>query len=172
MDRPHIKDGYKGVEYAVRAGADIIVCAWGVGHISPEEESILREARDRGALVVAAAGNFPEGREQYPAASDSVIAVAALDENDTKVQKSNFGSFVDLSAPGVNISSTSAASDTRYETREGTSQAAAIVAGAAAIVKLRQPDYSAEQMTACLKQSAINIEAENPRYNAKLVAGK
>jgi hypothetical protein len=46
------------------------------------------------------------------------------------------------------------------------------VAGAAAIVKLRHPDYSAEQMTACLKQSAINIEAVNPRYNATLGAGK
>lgn len=171
MDRPHIKDGYKGIEYAIRAGADIIVCAWGVGHISPEEESILREARDRGVLVVASAGSFPEGREQYPAASDSVLAVAALGADDKKTQASNFGTFVDLSAPGVNISSTSATSDTGYEPREGSSQAAAIVAGAAAIVKLQHPTYSAEQVTACIKQSAKNIEAANPRYNAKLGAG-
>jgi len=172
MDRPHIKDGYKGIEYAVRAGADIVVCAWGVGHISPEEESILREARDRGVLIVASAGNFPEGREQYPAASDSVIAVAALGADNSKFHDSNFGAFVDLSAPGVNISSTSATSDTGYEPRDGTSQAAAIVAGAAAVVKLQHPTYSTEQVTACLKQSAKNIEGVNPRYNAMLGAGK
>jgi len=167
-----IMDGYKGIEYAVRAGADIVVCAWGVGHISPEEDRILQEAHDRGVLVVASAGNIPEGREQYPAAHDSVIAVAALDGENKKTQKSNFGAFVDLSAPGINISSTGVTSDIAYEERDGTSQAAAIVAGAAAIVKLQHPAYSAEQVTACLKQSAAAIEGSNARYNAKLGAGK
>jgi len=171
-DRPYIKDGYQGIEYAVRAGADIVVCAWGVGEISPEHERVLQEAHDRGILIVSSAGNFPEGREQYPAAHDSVIGVAALDGDDKKIQKSNFGSFVDLSAPGAKISSTAVTSDTAYEERDGTSQAAAIVAGAAAVVKLQHPDYSAEQVTACLKESATNIEDLNPRYNAKLGAGK
>jgi hypothetical protein len=171
-DRPYIKDGYKGIEYAVRAGADIVVCAWGVGHISPEHERILQEADDRGVLVVASAGNFPEGQKQYPAAHDSVIAVAALGDDNKKIQKSNFGSFVDLSAPGISISSTGATSDTAYETRDGTSQAAAIVAGTAAIVKLQHPGYSTEQVTACLKQSATDIESVNARYNARLGAGK
>jgi len=171
-DRPYIKDGYEGIEYAIRAGADIIVCAWGVGHISPEQERILQEAHDRGVLVVASVGNFPEGREQYPAAHHSVIAVAALDRDDKKTERSNFGVFVNLSAPGIDISSTGATSDTAYEVREGTSQAAAIVAGAAAVVKLQHPTYSTEQVTACLKQSAVNIEGVNTRFNAKLGAGK
>lgn len=171
-DRPYIKDGYKGIEYAVRAGADIVLCAWGVGQISPEQEEILQEAHKRGVVIVASAGNFPEGRDQYPAAYDSVIGVAALDSEDRKTAKSNFGAFVNLSAPGAKILSTSVNSDTAYEERDGTSQAAAIVAGAAAIVKLQHPSYSNEQVTACLKESATNIEDLNPRYNAKLGAGK
>jgi hypothetical protein len=171
-DRPYIKDGYKGIEYAVRAGADIVLCAWGVGNISPEQERILEEAHERGVLIVASAGNFPEGRDQYPAAHDSVIGVAALDAEDKKTAKSNFGAFVNLSAPGEKILSTSATSDTAYEERDGTSQSAALVAGAAAIVKLQHPSFSKAQMTACLKQTATNIEGVNERYNARLGAGR
>jgi len=172
MDRPYLKDGYRGIDYAIRAGADIVLCAWAVGHITPEQERTLELARDRGVLVVASAGNYPEGREQYPAAHDSVLAVAALDRQDQKLPMSNFGEFVELSAPGIDVSSTAAVSDTAYEKREGTSQAAAMVAGAAAVVELQHPSYSREQVVACLKQSAVDIEGLNERYNAQLGAGK
>jgi len=171
-DRPYIKDGYKGIEYAIGAGADIVLCAWGVGHIASEEERTLEKARDRGILVVASAGSFAEGREQFPAAHEAVIAVAALDPDGTKIGRSNFGSFVDLSAPGINITSTGATSDTAYDSRDGSSQAAAIVAGAGAIVRSHLPTYPPERVAACLKQSATNIEGANPRYRAKLGAGR
>jgi len=171
-ERPYMVDGYKGIEYAIGAGADIIVCAWGVGHISPEQSQILKDAHEKGILIVASAGNFAEGREQYPAAHDSVVAVASLDHQSRKMASSNYGAFVDLSAPGTEISSTSARSDTDYEEREGTSPSAAIVAGAAAVVKLQHPSYSVEQVSACLKQSSANIEELNSRYFARLGAGK
>ena len=171
-NQTYLKDGFKGIAYAIEAGADIIVTAWGVEHISADESRILQQARDKGILIVASAGNFPTGREQYPAAGPSVLAVAALNQEDSKTEISNYGVFVDLAAPGTDILSTSATSDTDFETREGTSQAAAIVAAAAAIVKLQHPSYSWPQVTACLKQSADLIDVANPKFTALLGAGK
>lgn len=140
--------------------------------ISPDESKILQKAHEKGILIVASAGNFPEEREQYPAAYESVLAVAALNQEDKKFSNSNFGRFVDLSAPGENIVSTSVRSDTDYEEREGTSQSAAMVAAAAALVKLQHPSYSWERVKACLKNSAEAIDQINPQYSAKLGAGK
>ena len=155
-----------------RLEADIILCAWGQAFISDEESEILQEAREKGVVLVSSAGNFPERREQYPAGHDTVMAVAALDPEDRKIERSNHGAFVDLSAPGAPISSTSSRSDTDFEEREGTSQAAALVAAAAALVKQSHPSYSPAQVTACLKQSSRNIESLNPRFIAQLGAGK
>ncbi len=172
-NQTYIKDGYKGIEYAISAGADIIICAWGVGHISPDESRILQKARDKGILIVSSAGNFPEQREQYPAADDTVLAVTALNRENKKPENSNYGLFVDLSAPGVDIVSTSAASDTTYRTGEGTSHSTAMVAAAAALVKLEYPSYSTEKIKACLKSSAEGTDSFNPeQYSAKLGAGK
>lgn len=172
-NQTYLKYGFKGIEYAISAGADIIICAWGVGHISPAESKILQEAHDKGILLVSSAGNFPEEREQYPAAHDSVLAVTAVNHENKKVSNANYGYFVDLSAPGINIVSTSVRSDTNYETREGTSQPTAMVAAAAALVKLQHPSYSMEKVKACLKSSAEVIDKYNPQqYSAKLGAGK
>jgi len=171
-NRTYLVDGYKGIEYAIQAGADIILSAWGVGHISAEESRILRQANEKGILIVASAGNYPEGTEQYPAADEPVLAVAALDRHDKKTERSNFGVFVDLAAPAIDIRSAGVRSDTDYEVREGTSQAAAIVAAAAAVVRLQHPSYSRQEVIACLKQSADQIDAINPRFTATLGAGK
>jgi len=168
----YLKDGYKGIEYAIRAGADIIVCAWGAGHISAQEAKILEEAEKRGVLVVASAGNFPEEKEQFPAAFASVLAVAALDKQNNKIERSNYGPFVGLSAPGLEIASASVFSDTGYKMDDGTSSSAAIVAGAAALVMLQHPSYTLSKVKACLQGSADTLDVTDVQYSAKLGAGK
>ena len=168
----YLKDGYRGIEYAIKAGAGIIIASWGVGHLAADEAKILRDAEEQGVLMVASAGNFPEQREQFPAAYDPVLAVAALDRNNNKIEKSNYGQFVDLSAPGIDIRSTSVLDDISYEMRDGTSVAAPMVAAAAAIVKLQQPAHSWQQITACLKSSADLLEINEYQYNGKLGSGK
>ncbi len=170
-DKTYLKDGYKAIDYAVKAGADIILCAWSVGHISEDESRILKAATDKGALIVASAGNFPEDREQFPAAKSFVLAVAALGPDNKKIEKSNFGSFVDISAPGINISSASSLSDTSRDIREGSSMSSAIVTAAAAIIRLQHPSYTNEQIVACLKNSATPIDIDHPHHIAKLGAG-
>jgi len=167
-----IRQGYRGIEYAVQVGADVILCAWGAAHISEKEEQILRQARNKGVLIIGSAGNFPEERKQYPAAFESVVGVAALDERGQKFARSNFGSFVDLSAPGIRIVSSGSCSDSDRQLHEGTSQAAAMVAAAAVLIKSRHPNYSAEEVKAALKNGADLLELDDPQMKAKLGAGK
>ncbi len=168
----YLKNAYKGIEYALDSGADIIICSWGIGRITPEESRILQKAEKKGALIVASAGNLPEERDQYPAAYRSVVAVAALDNQGQKIKNSNFGQFIDLSALGVEIRSASARSDETYEVREGTSFSTPMVAAAAALIKLQHPTYSNREIEACLKSSVDVIEVQAPRYYGKLGAGK
>ncbi len=171
-DKLYIKEGFTGIRYAIDAGADIIICAWGVNQISRNEARILAEAEDRGILIVASAGNFPQELDQYPAAYPSVIAVAALDQEGRLAEKSGFGQFVDIAAPGLDIRTSSANSDNAYETTEGTSFAAAIVAGAAALVGVEHPGYSALQINACLLSSVDVFDRIPEKLSGKTGAGK
>ena len=168
----YILDGYKGIEYAIQAGADIIIASWGVAQITPEESRILQQAADAGILVVASGGNFPEEREQYPAAHPTVFAVGSVERDDTKTVHSNYGQFIALSAPGTGIRSAGIFSDDDYETRDGTSFSVAMVATTAAFIKLQHPSFSPGEIEACLKSASVPIEVTNRDYSAKLGAGK
>ncbi len=171
-EKTYIKDGYVGIEYAVRTGADIILCAWSSVHISEVEERILRQARDKGILVIGSAGNFSDELNHYPAAFESVIAVTALDREGHKLARSNFGSFVDLSASGHQIASSGALSDTHREVHSGSSQAAAMVAAATVVLKIQYPNYSPDEIKAALKNSADPFEPEDTKLIGKLGAGR
>jgi len=168
----YLRDAYKGIEYAIDAGADIILTAWGVGPLSAEESRILEKAKKKGILIIASAGNMPEEKKQYPAAYPSVIAVSGLNQQNKKIKQSNFGQFVDLSAPAIDIYSASVISDTDYGYKTGTSFAAAMTAAAAALVKLQHPAFSAEQIKVCLKSSADALTEIDSKYKGKLGAGK
>jgi len=170
-DRPYVREGFAGIRYAMEAGADIIITAWGVNQVTREEGRILDEAEDRGVLIVASAGNLEQELEQYPAAHRSVVAVTALGRDGRKIEKAAYGQFVDIAAPGTDIVSAGAVSDSAYETLEGTSYAAAITGGAAALVRARNPGYSAVQVDACLKSSADPLHDAPVELSGKLGAG-
>lgn len=171
-DKSYLSDGYKGIQYAMQAGADIILCAWSVGNISSDQSAILEEAHRRGIVIVASAGNFPEDRKQYPAAHPTVIAVAGSNQKGELSEKSNYGQFVDLSAPGINIQGASSLSDSGYALKDGTSFSTAMVATAAALVRWQHPSFSARQVEACLKSSADVQEIHNPLHTGKTGAGR
>ena len=91
-----------GVRWAADHGAHVINLSLG----SPRNSRVLQRAIDhavsKGVVVVAAAGNTG-GRVQYPGASDGVIGVSAVDENDKLAKFSSRGDGVDVAAPGVNV---------------------------------------------------------------------
>jgi subtilisin family serine protease len=124
----------------------------------------IQAAADANSLVVAAAGT--EGRDidqvpSYPAAlaAGNLVAVASTDPNDGRgiSSYSNFGRLtVQVAAPGALILSTS--KDGGYEDKSGTSMAAPMVAGVAALVAGASPQISAVDLRAALMQNASRSE--------------
>jgi subtilisin family serine protease len=104
------------------------------GPASPSEDAAVAAAINDGITVVAAAGNDnADACTVSPARAPAALTVAATASTDQRYSGSNWGTCVDLFAPGQSITSASAASDTATATATGTSMAAPHVAGAAAL---------------------------------------
>nr|WP_307868743.1 type VII secretion-associated serine protease mycosin [Micromonospora sp. C95] len=142
------------VEYAIRAGADVISVSAG-GGASPRLLHALDTARSSDVVVVAAAGNrLRNSSIPYPAAANGVIAVGGIDSKGSVADISFTGPGVDIAAPAVDIFSTSLHDGYRKGT--GTSGAAAIVAGAAALVRAKYPYLPADEVAHRLTATAID----------------
>lgn len=140
------------INYAVSKGAHILSNSWGGGGFSSALRDAITTANQRGILFVAAAGNSGTDNDvnpSYPANYDvaNVVSVAATDRRNTLASFSNYGrDSVDLGAPGVEIYSCTAASNTSYDVFNGTSMATPHVAGVAALVKARFPTATASEI--------------------------
>lgn len=95
-----------GIEWAVNNNAKVISMSLGGPDYSAALETACDNALAAGTLLVAAAGNDNTSAPSYPAALDSVVSVAAVDESKNKASFSNYGPTIDLAAPGVNVYST------------------------------------------------------------------
>lgn len=175
-----INTGYESIVYAADHGCSVVNCSWGgTGRESKYEQDIINYATfNQNCLVVAAAGNSNMDEAYYPASYYNVISVAATDKNDLKWgagttggTASTYNCKVDISAPGVSIYST--LSGGTYGNSSGTSMAAPVVAGCAAIVKSRFPFLSAIQIGEQLKVTSDNIDNVNPpQFAGKLGYGR
>lgn len=161
-----ITHGYEGIVYAADRGADIINCSWGGFSPSSFAQDVVTYATvNQDALVIAASGNNGQNSPFYPAALEHVLAVSAVDAGGSPAGFSNHGYWVDVAAPGRDILSTVPQG---YKTISGTSMAAPVVAGAAALIKAQFPNISPGQITARLKSTASafnNLNPGDPRYN-------
>jgi subtilisin family serine protease len=136
----YISDAIACIDFARTNGVRIINASWGDYANSLALQDAISSARDAGILFVAAAGNDSWDTDIvpfYPASYDldNIVSVAATTATDELAGFSNFGlTSVDLGAPGTGIHSTDFASDSSYDTDEGTSMAAPQVAGALALL--------------------------------------
>lgn len=171
---------HKGVDYAVANGADVINLSFTGFDFDDNLRRALRDAYEAGVVVVAAVGNDADGgintdnRPIFPvcygerADEDWILGVASTDINDVKSSFSNYGSeCTDISAPGENIFSAVYQSDDwdGYEDYyqsgwSGTSMAAPMVAGAAALLKSIDASLDPNDIKNLLRLSADPVTAE------------
>jgi len=120
-----------GIIWAVDHGAKIINLSLAMGE-SVDLEEAVNYAWNRGAILVAAAGNKGTSKPSYPAYYENCLAVAGTNENNSLALLSSYGEWVDVAAPGFNIYSELPGNQYGYKT--GTSSAGAHVSGVAALV--------------------------------------
>jgi len=150
----------KGIYYAVAHGARVINMSLGTQQPSAYMRAAVAYAVAKGVVVVASAGN--DGTASgfapyvYPAAFTGVIAVAALTASATRAPFSEQNAAVVLSAPGVNV--LGAGPGGEYLDAAGTSPAAALVSGVAALIRSRYPALS----PALVEQALITSATHKP----------
>ena len=145
----------RAIYYAVAHHADVINMSLGDDSYSYLLESATKYAKSKGVVLVAAAGNSSTFFPMYPAASEGVLGVSATDRNDRIASFSNYGNYIDLAAPGVDIYSSIAGST--YASYDGTSMAAPMVSGIAALVRAKNTFLSASQVETILKKSTVDL---------------
>ena len=171
---------YLGVIDAVVGGASILnLSLGGAAPCSPIDQAVFDWVHDRGVLAVVAAGNSgADGNPEItPASCDNTLGVGAIDQRGKKASFSSFGSWVDIAAPGVQIWSTlpplvSIMSPyIGYAPLSGTSMATPFVAGAAALVKARHPEWSPDQIAERLTSTAVEAgtRGRDDRFGAGIL---
>ncbi|WP_105974247.1 type VII secretion-associated serine protease mycosin [Streptomyces geranii] len=150
----------EGIRWAADQGADVINLSLGddskSAHPEPAEDEAVQYALEKGAVVVASAGNGGEKGDHisYPAAYPGVIAATAVDKYGTRASFSTRRWYATVSAPGVDV--VIAAPDERYYEGWGTSAAAAFVSGAVALIKAAHPGLTPAQIKKLLEVTARN----------------
>lgn len=166
-----IDNGYEGIKYAADHGCQIINCSWGgPGGGQYAQDIIAYATLDKGALVVASAGNANNEIQNFPGSFDLVLCVASTTSTDAKSSFSTYGHTIDVCSPGSGIRST--VYNNTYTNMDGTSMASPICAGAAAIVKTFYPSYNGLQVGEQLRITADDIYSLNSSYKEKLGTGR
>ena len=160
--------------------ADIINMSLGGGGYLANDQNIIDAARDEGVIIIAAAGNESTSSPSYPAAYDGVVSVSAVDANKELAPYSNYGSTIDVAAPGGDISKDTdgdgfpdgvlsasgddAAGDSIdfiYSFYQGTSMACPHMAGVAALMKSVKSDLSPSDLDILLLSGNITEDIGN-----------
>jgi subtilisin family serine protease len=168
-----LEGAIKGIQYAVKMGANIINASWGSEDASEILSDAIREAGQKNVLFVAAAGNNSRDNDSkltkpvYPASFNlpTIISVASINQKGALSSFSCYGAErVHLAAPGENIWSTWI--DGGYKKQSGTSVAAPFVSGVAALLLSHEPNLTALQ----LKERLIKTAAPLKNLTAKVFA--
>jgi thermitase len=167
----------KAVSFAVSNRADVINLSLG----SPSRSSLLQEvvkgATAKGVLVAAAAGNsnsplahYPAARDDLVASPDGLVAVSSVSIDDKKSDFANYGTWVDIAAPGEGIRSAFPVSV--YANWSGTSMATPFVSGQAALIQSVYGSLKPAGVEEKIRCSAQSLLTTDPLYAALMGAGR
>jgi hypothetical protein len=147
------------IEDAISRGVNVINLSLG-GPDTTALQTAVNDALSHGVIVVAAAGNDGTAAASYPAAYPGVVAVGALDPTMTRASYSNYGSYVDVYAPGTNIVAPGARSPggaQRMLVESGTSFSSALVSGVAALLDAQHPELDSAAIATILRNTGTPI---------------
>jgi thermitase len=144
-------DVMKGVAHAITNGAKIVSLSVGGTATTSADRKFYEATVQSGALIIAAAGNSSDSLG-FPAAYPGVLSVGATDSAGALARFSNHDISMSLTAPGVGVLSTMPGD--AYAKMSGTSMAAPFVAGVAALVWAKHPDWTAQQVKEHLERTA------------------
>jgi subtilisin family serine protease len=143
-----------GILWAVEHGADVINLSLGGTGTTTALADAVAQAEAEGVVVVAAAGNNGNTTRFYPAAYPQVISVAGTDAADTRYGWSNYGSWVQVAAPGCNVAPDAGGG---YVNFCGTSSATPVVSGIAGLAYSLEPTLSKSAFEYALKSAAVPV---------------
>ncbi|MBU0687555.1 MAG: S8 family serine peptidase [Candidatus Margulisbacteria bacterium] len=169
-----VYDVAQGIQYSADR-AHILNLSLGDYDPTTTLQTAVDYAVAKGCVLVGAAGNDGKTDMVYPAAYDSVLAVAATDSSDKRAvwnstQSSNYGTWISVCAPGTNIYSTRL--NNSYSSPSGTSMATPFVSALAALILAQNPTWSAAQIKEQIISTADNIDSVNIGYTGKLGSGR
>jgi subtilisin family serine protease len=147
-----------GIIHASDAGVDVISMSLGGTYYSSLVDDACTYAYSNGVLLVAASGNYGYNLDSipfYPASLSTVMAVGATDSSDVRPWWSDYGSVLEVSAPGVSVYSTMPGNSYGY--LDGTSMACPHVAGVAALTWSYDPELTNVQMRERLHQAVDDL---------------
>ena len=126
-----------GIAKAIEVKADIINMSLGGDYYNAGYEKLTQKAYNKGIAIFAAAGNDASSSWSYPAECKYVYSVGSIRQDLERSEISNYGDWVEYSAPGEDILSTY---ETAYARMSGTSQATAVISGTAAVILSARED--------------------------------
>ncbi len=165
-DGIYIYAGPESIMYCIENGADVINLSWGGPIYYQFMQAIISYGWSEGLIFVAAAGSDGGTYPLYPAAYDHVIGVGSTDQNDHLALFTNYGDWVDVFAPGINILSTFPGNI--YNMWSGTSGSSPIVAGLACLIWAADPTLSNEEVVQHILSTSVNIDSLNPGHEGLL----
>lgn len=169
-----------GIMWSADNGADVL--SMSIGGYGPKPQVVqdaINYAFNKGCLIVAAAGNAATNEFSWPGACDNVISVAATDGSDTLTYFSNWGDWVKVAAPGLNIFSTLPTTGSviqkelgldpsnPYGYLSGTSMACPFVAGEALLLWSSAPSLTNKVLTKIILN---NVDPYFPFYPGTFLA--
>lgn len=161
--------------------ADIINMSLGGSGFCPGSQELVNQLAAKGIVIIASAGNESTSTPQYPAGLDNVVSVSATTYSDELAYYSNFGSTIDVAAPGGDLSADldgdgypdgvlstimtiepgSSEQKSDYVYFQGTSMASPHIAGVAALMKSVYPEMGSDEFFTAVSSGEITIDLAN-----------
>ena len=161
-----------GIKWAADNGAKVINLSLGGSSSSKTLEEAVNYAWNKGVILACAAGNDGVSSPLYPAYYQNCLATAATDKSDIKTSWSNYGSWVDVAAPGLEIFSTLPNHNARltktknYGSLSGTSMATPFVAGLAGLLAGKNSNLNNVQIRNMIEENADKISGTGTYWAA------